>query len=103
MHFEFNVTNANAQGLTLKSNLNFGSGEVLVYVVLVNKGTVDLPSVAFGTEFGTVTAGAAAAGQTVSASALLESDGNNHWMNIVWGAGVSAINFDLAVYTYSVA
>lgn len=103
VHLEFGVDNAEAKGVTLMGNVNFGSGETFVFVTIKNNGATDIADAAYGTECGKVGLGSVAAGETVAGFAVINADGANHWTSVVWGDGQTAVNMNIAVYVCSLA
>ena len=98
-----NKSNANARGLTLKGDINFGAGKVYVFVKVINNSGSELKSVAYGTEIGKIDLGDIAAGGSAETGKVIASDNSGHWTNIFWDGAVTSLDLTIAVYTYAVA
>ena len=92
-----------ARGVTFKNDINFGSGDVTVFVTVTNNGSEGLPGIVYGTELGTVDIGDVGANATVTACAVISSDGADHWTNLFWDGVISSLDVTIAVYTYIAA
>ena len=101
--FKLAVSNADARGLTFRANINFGSGDVYVFVKIINNSNTEVKGFTYGTGIGKVTVGDVAAKGSSSAGKVIKSDNANHWTNLFWDGQISALDFTIAIYTYAVA
>ena len=98
---------ASAKGVTFKEvsggGIHWGDegAAVAVFVSFTNSGDEALTGMAYGTECGIVEIGNVGIGETVTASAILTSDGAVHWTNLFW-EGAAPTTFTMTIYTYNV-
>ena len=97
----FGAVASGARGLTFRGDVNFGSGDVAVFVVIVNHSENTLEDVYFGTECGAVSLGSVAADSEARGAAVIASDGNNHWPHLFFG-DAAGLDFTIAVYTLAI-
>ena len=106
MVYTLSNVHGSARGVTFKEigggGINFGESgaKTAVFVSFTNNGEEDLTGIEYGTECGVVSIGDAGAGKTVTASAIVTSDGGLHWTHLFWN-GTAPTSFTIAIYIYT--